>query len=177
MCTSRPNTLHKAMNPNYRTLKHSIIQWNCWVIRTSMHDITNMIKIHQPMVLAFQEIKLPSYSSCKIPGYTAVRRDGHFNRTPHGRVAIYIHNSTPYAEVQLTTNIQAVAIRRRIENYIITICNLYIAGSHQFEVREMIQLIEQLPCPVLVLGDFNAHHIMWGSNRTDPRGIKIENIV
>ena len=41
----------------------------------------------------------------------------------------------------------------------------------------MILLIEQLPCPVLVLGDFNAHHIMWGSNRTDPRGIKIGNIV
>ena len=100
-----------------------------------MHDIVNMIKIHQPTVLAFQEIKWPSYASCNISGYTAVRRGGHFNRTPHGGVAIYIHNSTPYAEVQLTTNIQAVAIRLRIENHI-TICNLYIPGSYQFEERE-----------------------------------------
>ena len=35
-------------------------------------------------------------------------------------------------------------------------------------------LITQLPTPVLLLGDFNAHSSQWGCTKTDSRGKLIE---
>ena len=38
-------------------------------------------------------------------------------------------------------------------------------------------LINQLPSPFLLLGDFNDHNHMWGSNIIDGRGKIIENFM
>ena len=39
-----------------------------------------------------------------------MRRDGHYNRTPHGGVALYVHQDIAYTEVRLQTPLQAAAI-------------------------------------------------------------------
>ena len=38
-------------------------------------------------------------------------------------------------------------------------------------------LIQQLPTPYLLLGDFNGHNILWGSKENNYRGELIENII
>ena len=35
----------------------------------------------------------------------------------------------------------------------------------------------QLPQPFIMLGDFNAHNILWGSDNTDARGRKVERFI
>ncbi|KJV98875.1 hypothetical protein RAMDARK_1872 [Rickettsia amblyommatis str. Darkwater] len=35
-------------------------------------------------------------------------------------------------------------------------------------LQELQGLVGQLPQPFLILGDFNAHHPMWGSTRQTP---------
>ena len=35
----------------------------------------------------------------------------------------------------------------------------------------------QLPQPFIMLGDFNAHDILWGSDNTDARGRKVERFI
>lgn len=42
---------------------------------------------------------------------------------------------------------------------------------------ELQNLIDQIPQPRLILGDFNAHNPLWGSTSQNPRGQTIENII
>ena len=41
----------------------------------------------------------------------------------------------------------------------------------------MDNLLQQLPSPYILLGDFNGHNILWGGQNTDSRGELIENFI
>lgn len=43
--------------------------------------------------------------------------------------------------------------------------------------EELDALINQLPRPFMLLGDFNAHNQLWGSNKCDAKGKVIEDFV
>ena len=80
---------------------YAIMQWICRGICSKKHEIVYAISMHHPSVLAFQETKLAKYNSFNTPGYTAIRKDGHFNCTSHGEVSIYVHKFTPCNEIVL----------------------------------------------------------------------------
>ena len=47
---------------------------------------------------------------------------------------------------------------------------MYIPGRVEIIEREIRECIEELQRPVMVMGDFNAHHENWGNRKTDARG-------
>ena len=58
-----------------------------------------------------------------------------------------------------------------------TVASAYFSGSHRFSYEILSSIIVQLPQPFLLLGDFNCHHRMWGSNRICTRGQIVERIL
>ncbi|KAL4100873.1 hypothetical protein QTP88_020902 [Uroleucon formosanum] len=46
-----------------------------------------------------------------------------------------------------------------------------------FNALDIQNIIDQLPTPFVILGDFNSHNTLWGCNVTDHRGTKIETIL
>ena len=64
----------------------------------------------------------------------------------------------------------------------ITLCSLYLGPSledhlfdglgraRQLDVSDIQGLIDQLPRPFLLMGDFNAKHTMWGNANCDRWG-------
>lgn len=58
----------------------------------------------------------------------------------------------------------------------ISVCNIYLPNSRELNTQEIHKLINQLPSPRIILGDFNAHSPIWGSEKTDARGLKIEEL-
>ena len=46
-----------------------------------------------------------------------------------------------------------------------------------FNSTDLENLIAQLPPPILLLGDFNAHSTLWGCSKTDLRGKMIEDLL
>ena len=109
----------------------------------------------------------------KIPNYSVIGKDGTLNRSNHGGVALYVHQDVPYTPISLTTPLQAVAATIHL-NTKITICNLYNSRNHQLSVSELQRLYNQLPQPCILLGDFNAYHLLWGCRSTDSRGRILE---
>ena len=87
-----------------------------------------------------------------------------------------IHSDTPYEVISLSTNSQAIAIRINI-GQLITICNVYNSGTHNFNDNIICDLIDQRPSPYILLGDFNSHNTNWGCRNTDNRGVILERIV
>ena len=77
-----------------------LIQWNCQGIRSKKDELLNIIDVQKPCAIALQEIKLWHNNKFSIPNYIIYRKDGHFNNTPHGGVAVLVHQAVP-ANLQL----------------------------------------------------------------------------
>ena len=127
-------------------------------------------------MIGLQETKLRETCTFKIPQYTVYRRQGHHNATDHGGVALLIHKSISHNFLPLRTELQAIAATIYLTRPI-TVVSIYSSRSHRLTEALMTELSQQLPSPVLLLGDFNSYHDMWGCERTDPRGVIMANTI
>lgn len=114
----------------------------------------------------------------KIPGYHGLCKQGHYNRRFHGGVAIYAHTSCPFEPITINSNIQVIAMRIQLHlSYFISVASIYIPGREQVTFEDINDIINQLPSPFLLLGDFNSHSPLWGNTSTDTKGKIIERIL
>ncbi|XP_077490774.1 uncharacterized protein LOC144101464 [Amblyomma americanum] len=93
-----------------------------------------------------------------------------------GGVAIIIQSRFATREIKLKTKFEAVAVTV-IHFKTITICSIYLEPHQMVTLQDMETLLEQLPEPYLLAGDFNAHSFFWGSEETDTRGRVLEDFV
>ena len=78
--------------------------------------------------------------------------------------------------VPLNTKLQAVACRLSTPQPL-TLCSVYLPPSSSWTHADLISLTSQLPSPVLLLGDFNAHDSLWGCTTTDNKGQEVTNFL
>lgn len=146
-----------------------ILQWNINGYFKRLENIKLLVNHTWPTCICFQETNFSSNYCAFMSGYEKFYR----NRTQSGRasggVVIYIKPHTIPEEIKLNTNLEAIAIKIKFP-FSITMCNIYIPNSHRLDKQEFNKLIEQLPKPYIILGDFNSHHFYWGSNKCDSRG-------
>ena len=146
-------------------MNHNILQWNCQGLRNKKDELLALISTHKPLVIGLQETKLRETCTFTIPQYAVYRRQGHHNVTDHGGVALLIHKSIPHNFLPLRTELQAIAATIYLTRPI-TVVSIYSSRSHRLTDALMTELSQQLPSPVLLLGDFNSYHEMWGCERT-----------
>ena len=84
------------------------------------------------------------------------------NGSLYGGVGILVKNTTPHQQLHINTGLQDIAVRATCHKTI-TICSIYLSPSTACNITDLENLISQLPPPVLLLGDFNAHSQQWGS--------------
>ena len=113
----------------------AVMHWNCQGKREKKNEILDLVHHHKPSIIGVQETKLWSYCKFTMPNFNMVRADGHFNRTPHGGVALHVHVDIPFTERQVQTDIQAVAIQTNI-GQLVTLCNIQLyAGKSRIKRR------------------------------------------
>lgn len=154
-----------------------ILQWNCRGLRTSISDLQVVIHQRRPVMICLQETKLSPESPCTIKGYSVLRKDQRAGLVAHGGVLLAVHHDIPVQELTLRTSLQAVAARIVLLQRPITICSLYLPPGEALPRSEVSQLLGELPEPLLLLGDFNAHHSLWGSDHIDSRGRTMERLI
>ncbi|GFU87546.1 probable RNA-directed DNA polymerase from transposon X-element [Trichonephila clavipes] len=57
------------------------------------------------------------------------------------------------------------------------LCCLYFPPNTVIHQHDLNNLVDQLPAPFIILGDFNGHSTLWGSAKTNPRGRQIEQVL
>ena len=50
-------------------------------------------------------------------------------------------------------------------------------SNFQLQPFDLTNLIEQLPAPFMIMGDFNADNPQWGSDKIMDKGSKIEDVI
>ena len=154
-----------------------ILQWNAQGVTTVKEDIIRLIETFEPSVLGFQETYLANNYQIKQTGYTAMVKQGTYNRGYYDRVAMYIHDSCPFQEMEIQSSYQITAIKAVLgSNSLVTIANFYIPGSIEINLRLLENTIETLPRPCVIFGNFDTYNQLWESNATTPRGRNLEQI-
>ena len=95
----------------------------------------------------------------------------------HGGVLLAVHRGLPSQHLELRTPLQAVAARVLFDHRVCTICSIYLPPGCALPESELSRLVAELPSPMLILGDFNGHHTLWGCREIDVRGRVLERFI
>ena len=151
----------------------SILQWNIQGLSGKKDELLDLINTCNASIIALQETKLSNDYLTKISKYSVISKEGHYNQGYHGGVALYIHPDVIHSKIDLNTPCQAVAAVVAL-SFRFTICNIYSPPSLPLNKQLLSDIFQQLPSPCLIVGDFNANSLLWGSANTNTRGRSIE---
>ena len=78
----------------------------------------------------------------------------------------------------LNTNLQAVAVKVTAHKTI-TLCSVYLPPRNHFKFnpKDLQDVIDQLPSPFILMGDFNGYHTLWECEDVNNRGQQLEDLI
>ena len=149
----------------------SIVQWNVNGFFPRKTHIELIIDQTKPCILGLQETKLKKKHHPRINRYSFVRKD-RGNEDGGGGVCLVVREDIAYEPVKLKSELEIVAAKVWLEKDPLILISMYLPpGESNAKIERELQLItDQLQMPVMILGDYNAHHINWGSEVSDYRG-------
>lgn len=153
-----------------------LVQWNCRGLLKNINDIKDILDTVSPVALCVQETNLGCMHSNILKKYQVFRRDREQASRLSGGAAIILQSGVPAQELKLNTPLEAVAATI-IAFKTLTVCSVYLEPNLKITLHDLENLFCQLPEPYLVVGDFNAHSPLWGSEKSDTRGQLIEDFI
>ncbi|GFU68212.1 probable RNA-directed DNA polymerase from transposon X-element [Trichonephila clavipes] len=147
------------------TDKLHIVSWNADGIQRKIEELENYINDNSPDIIALQETNLHPCIDLNIPNYSTHRNDRLTHRG--GGTAILVKNSIAHHVINIYTtavNITAIEIEGPTNN--ITVCSLYRSPSSPINsfIPDLIKIFRNR-AQCIVVGDYNARHSTWNSNR------------
>ncbi|GFX67731.1 RNA-directed DNA polymerase from mobile element jockey [Trichonephila clavipes] len=130
--------------------------------RSHTDDVKDIIRQYHPVYEALQETFLKSFHTTKIRRYGCVRKDTE-GPSVSGGVCIFTSFDVPSSALPLHTSLQAVAVRIHSTS-LITVCCHYLPPNAVIHQHDLNNLVDQLPAPFVILGDFNGHRTLWGDH-------------
>ena len=155
---------------------YNILQWNCRGLRARRESFKVLLRDHNPGIVCLQETKLGNNEYNPGLNYIIYNSPPPAGDRAKGGAAIIAHKSLRHSLLRLNTPLQAVAATFILDKEI-TVCSLYLPPDLDFSYNDVRLLINQLPTPFLLLGDFNAHNPLWGGNTLDEKGRIFEDII
>ena len=128
---------------------------------------------YNPVAICLQETHISDEAKAFFKGFTPYHKLDLSHDRASGGSSILIRNDVIHSPVNLNTNLQAVAVRITL-SFVFTICSIYAPPSQCIDIRELQHLFSQIKGPVMLLGDFNAHNPLLGSENLTPKGRVIE---
>ena len=89
---------------------------------------------------------------------------------------ILVANNTPHSELPIVTDLQAIAVRVSLHRPV-SLCSIYLPPNSPINIKDLQDLVAQLPPPVVLMGDFNAHSPVWGCLDLNNRGKIVEDFI
>ena len=81
-----------------------------------------------------------------------------------------------HSPVNLNTNLQAFAVKITL-SFVFTICSIYAPPNKVIGIKDLEHLLTQKQGPVMILGDFNSHNPLLGSDHLTPKGRVLETFI
>lgn len=165
------------MDNNLNITQLKIAQFNIQSLNNKKPLLIKFLQEKNLDICLLNETWFKENQHISIPGYNL-----HFKnaKNEHGGVAILIR---PYFKYKLINtvfyeDIQTIAISISTGCGELTLLCVYCPPtSSHIRINKLRNLIRYLPKPILVSGDFNAHHIAFGCLSTKGRGQQLYNVI
>lgn len=139
------------------------LQWNCRSIRPRKSDLIYLLNKFSPVVAAISETWLLPGSAFRVGGYACLRDD---RDDGYAGCALLINKSFTFSQINLPSHNREISvIAAKVLN--INFLSVYIPHPNQNLIPELSSIFSAVPHPKIILGDFNTHHISWGSHYSD----------
>ena len=148
----------------------NLVQWNIRGVKSNFEELKLLLHKSNVPIVALQDCKLGE-EQLSLWGYTLLRGD-----CPAGEAALLINQRVVHTELTLNSLLHATAATVTL-NKSFTICSSYLTPNENISKPILENLIDRLPRPFLLVGDFNAHSPEWGDSRRDGRGKLIESLL
>ena len=122
---------------------------------------------YNPVAMCLQETHIADISKVSFKGYTPYHKIDNSHDRAAGGSSILIRNDIIHSPVNLNTNLQAVAVKITL-SFVFTICSIYCPPNKYIDSNDLDDLLSQIHGPVMMLGDFNSHNPLWGSDHITP---------
>lgn len=150
-----------------------IISWNLNSLKSKLPELQIIVTQNNPDIILLQETRLKPQENYLFKNFILHRKDIHDSPIARGGVLVAVKNNIYSEPVHLQTNLQAAAVT--IRNPVrMTFCSIYLHQTDDISEDTLTHLIQQLPTPYIISGDFNAHNTLWRSQTTNIRGQNIE---
>ena len=157
----------------------SIVHWNITSYYTNFEELKLLITENSyPECICLQETRHGVRLLRPPSKYNLIQSTKRRDNDSERGVALLINKKINYEEIQLNLNgnVEAVAARIWLGRYY-TICSIYLSPSLPIHENEILELINQLRAPYLLLGDMNARHSMWGEPTENAKGKLFEKLI
>ena len=155
-----------------------ILQWNCRGIKVNFNELKLLCKEHNPLAFALQETHLKESDNITFRSYDMYNTYSPIdeNDRAKGGSSLFVKQGIIHSHISLNTKLQAVAVRITLHKTI-TLCSIYIPPSSKLTIKDLDNLVEQLPSPYILLGDFNGHNPLWGCDDYNTKGRLLERFI
>ena len=157
-------------------MNNTILQWNCRSIKANFEELTLLINEQKPVAVCLHETFLKDSDKFTLKYHSCYLKNCFDNDKASGGVAVIVSNSVPHHVLKFETTLQAVAVNISL-NKTITLCSIYLPPRSPIDVKKLDHLIDQLPKPFILMGDFNSHHTLWGCMDINDKGRIIEDFI
>lgn len=155
---------------------NTIIQWNCRGLKANYNEILILISLLSPNILCLQETFLKPTDNIYFKDFIMFNFINNDCQKASGGSSILINKTVPHSKIDLTTNLQAIAAKVTLSKTF-TICSIYIPPNSPLKQNDLENLVEQLPHPFMLVGDFNGHSKLWGCTNINNKGKIIEDFI
>ena len=148
---------------------------NIQSINNKIDILKDFIAKNRIDIMSVNETWLSSHKKFYIDNYSIIRRDR--PQGQHGGVCLIVHNSISYTNFEIPASLDIECVAIKLHNCIKGKKDLIIASYYNPPDKEI--------CPELftilsnksfiILGDLNAHHPLWFSNKHNKSGETIYN--
>ncbi|ESO00495.1 hypothetical protein HELRODRAFT_175932 [Helobdella robusta] len=171
------NSKAKNNNSNSTEEEIKILQWNIRGIQSNFLELQVLVAEQQPQIICLQETKLNANKQKDIKQYVNYSKAAEPSQTNSaGGITTYINNTITQSEIKINQNLNII-VTKITTNKTITICNMYLPPNTLTRTEEILKILNDLPKPLILIGDFNGHSHLWGNKRTNLQGKCIEEII
>ena len=170
-CGALPREVSQAnQNRLVKMDTENTVQWNIRGVKSNFKDFKLILSKTNVPIVALQDCKLGE-EQLSLRGYSLLKGD-----CPAGEAALLINQLVVHTELTLDSPLHATAATITLGKTF-TICSIYLSHCEIISKLSLENLIDQLPKPFLLVGDFNAHSSEWEDSRRDGRGKLIQSFL
>jgi hypothetical protein len=147
-----------------------LLQWNVNGFQTLLLDLQALIYCCNLAIICLQETHVHHPHALNLCSYNAHPYDHPDSKAAIGRTAIIVKDCICCVPVTFHSLLQVIVVCMHLLSLFFTLCNSYLPPAVPVSPASPTSLILQLSLPLILVSDFNAMDIRWGTILADRRG-------